>query len=495
MIRGNFREAFIFGKSSDNLSIQIGSDGLRIAYTRQRGLHREVVDVAGYEIAGLKEEDIAQRINQFIKSTKIKVRTSNVNLVIPAHLAITKNIEIPSSDPKEIADIMNLQAARHTPYSREEIIIDYKVLGVYRANYTKVLLVIVTREVVHRQMNIVSKAGIGIERICFASEAAGKFISELFKISGEEFPTGLLHIDRSFSYFNIVFGGASLFTRSIPIGIQHLDEDYTRYASQFVEEMKKSLDVYRSEDIESVPQRILLLMPTNKYKGLSPFLTNTLGISAENVPFLEHLFLREKVRKMFSTASPSVFLDVIASSFESKNTEINLIPEEIKLKRAFEEKSRQILWMGFFSFSIIVVIFILIASKIAFRSIYLDKLKERSEVIHKEAKVLEEEFRNTQFIKRFLAKRGRSLEVIDRIYKNIPSKVSINDVRFVREMNSLSIKGTADSMTTIYSFVEDLSKDSLFSEVKTRYTSKRKEGDREVADFELGIKISNTEGE
>lgn len=40
-------------------------------------------------------------------------------------------------------------------------------------------------------------------------------------------------------------------------------------------------------------------------------------------------------------------------------------------------------------------------------------------------------------------------------------------------------------MAVIFSFVEDLNKSGYFREVKTRYTSKRKEGEREVADFEI----------
>ncbi len=490
MLGDNFKDAFILGESKDAISIQIGGGGLRIAHIKQKRFHREVLDIYGYDLGGLTDDDVAEKIKIFFKDTKL--RNSNIVLVIPTHLAITKNIEIPSQDPKEIADIMNLQAARHTPYAREEIIIDYKIMGVYRANYTKVLLVIVTREVIRRQMNIINKTAIEIKKICFAQETTGRFISEVFKLSNDDFPTGFLYLDSSFSYFNIVFGGNSVFARSIPIGNRHLEEDYTRYVTQFVEEIKKSLDVYRSEDIEAVPQRILLLMPTTKYKGLTPFLNNTIGITTESVSFIDYLVLREKVKKMFSTVNPSLFLDVIASSFENKNTEINLFPEEIKLKRAFEERSRQIIWMGFFSFSIIVVIFILVASKIVFRSIYLDKLKERSQVIHKEANALESKFRTTQLIKRFLIQRGYSLEIIYRIYKNLSPAITISDIRFTRETSSLSIKGTADSMTTIYSFVEDLSKDDLFKEVKMRYTSKRKEEDKEVADFEVGIKLKMT---
>ena len=86
----------------------------------------------------------------------------------PAHLTIAKNIEIPSLDPDEIKEIIDLQAGRHTPYSRGEIIIDYINIGTYRENYTKILLVIVTLSVVRRQIEILAKAGLITEKVFFA---------------------------------------------------------------------------------------------------------------------------------------------------------------------------------------------------------------------------------------------------------------------------------------------------------------------------------------
>ncbi|OPX28140.1 MAG: hypothetical protein B1H08_06500 [Candidatus Omnitrophica bacterium 4484_171] len=400
------RRASFLARHSDAVGIQIGGGGLRIVYTRQAGLHKEILDAYGYDIGGLKEDDVADKIKMFLKS--IKVKNPYAVLVIPSHLAITKNIEIPSQDPKEIADIMNLQAARHTPYAREEIIIDYKTIGTYRINYTKILLAIVTREIIRRQLNIVNKAGVEIQRVCFSSEVVGKFLSNIFKLNNDDFPSGLLYIDSSFSYFNIVFKDESIFSRSIPIGSKHFDDDYTRYAGQFVEETRKSIEVYRNEGIESVPQRIILLSAPDKYKGLASFLSSTVGIPSENTSFIDRFIIKDKAGKLFA----------------------------------------------------------------------------------KEAEELEDKFRRIQLLKRYLSQRGTFLETLDKVYKNIPPTVKVTELRFNKENESVSIKGTAGSMTTVYSFIDSLSNEELFKDIKTRYTTKRREGNKEVADFELGITLN-----
>lgn len=134
-------------------------------------------------------------------------------------------------------------------------------------------------------------------------------------------------------------------------------------------------------------------------------------------------------------------------------------------------------------------IFVFLATKLTLRRVYLDRLEERSKYIHKEAKELEEKFKKIQLIKRYLLLRGYSLEILDKIYENVPSTMRLSEIRFDKKNRFLSLKGTADSMTTIYSFVDSLSKEDCFRDVKTKYTTKRKEEDKEVADFELSVTL------
>ena len=101
---------------------------------------KEIVNLATHRIQDLSEEDVAKIIKETFK--ELQVTRPRVVGVIPSYLTITKNIEVPSRDSQEIREIINLQASRHTPYSREEIIIDYINIGAYKQNYTKVLLAV-----------------------------------------------------------------------------------------------------------------------------------------------------------------------------------------------------------------------------------------------------------------------------------------------------------------------------------------------------------------
>ena len=134
----------------DAICVSLSGDNLKLAYAKISPTRKELVDLVSYEIQGLSDEEIIKSIRSSLDS--LKLSSPDVTIIIPSHATIAKNIEIPSLDEQEIMEIVDLQAGRHTPYSREEIIVDYINIGAYRENYTKILLIIVTLNVIRRQI-------------------------------------------------------------------------------------------------------------------------------------------------------------------------------------------------------------------------------------------------------------------------------------------------------------------------------------------------------
>jgi len=126
----------------DVVCVSLSGDNLKLAYAKISPTRKELVDLVSYEIQGLSDEEITKSIQSSL--TSLRLSSPEVIIIIPSHATIAKNIEIPSLSEEEIREIVDLQAGRHTPYSREEIIIDYINIGAYRENYTKILLIIVT---------------------------------------------------------------------------------------------------------------------------------------------------------------------------------------------------------------------------------------------------------------------------------------------------------------------------------------------------------------
>ena len=106
----------------DLVGIDLSTANLKVSHVKVSPNRKELVSAVIRSTNGMTEDDISKNLLALVKELKIK--KPRYVLCVGTQLVITKNIEVPSADPKEISKIINLQAGRHTPYSREEVIVD-----------------------------------------------------------------------------------------------------------------------------------------------------------------------------------------------------------------------------------------------------------------------------------------------------------------------------------------------------------------------------------
>jgi len=465
----------------DVVCISLSGDNLKLAYARISPTRKELVDLVSYEIQGLSDEEITKSIRSSLDS--LKLASPEVIITIPSHATIAKNIEIPSLDAGEIKEIVDLQAGRHTPYSREEIIIDYVNIGAYRENYTKILLVIVTLSVVRRQIEILENANLKIEKVYFSPEMITRACANALKLGAGSVQT-LVHIDANFTDFINFAKGEVTFVRSIPIGRQHLSGEQERYQMRFVEEVKKSLETYQSEDIGPLPEEIILTGSVKEGGELQELLSKMLYMPVRFLPYLAHTPMSsEELKKSLATGQDS-FLDVIAPLINPNRARINLIPEEVRLRKKFEEKSRELVTAGVYVMTILAMLCLILISKIFFKASYLKNLNDKYDPVIQASKRLEKNFSQMRLIKRELRDRNVAIDVLAELYQLIPGDIQLNGIKFTLQ-GRFSIEGNSRTMGTVFSLIGDMEESGLFKNVESRRTTKRKEGDQEIVDFEI----------
>lgn len=470
-------------KNQDFVGIDLSTTSLKISHVRVSPPNKkEIISLVAENVTGVSDADIAKAIS--VRFHALKLKNAKIIDVLPSNLAITKNIEIPSVNPREIREIINLQAGRHTPYSREEIIVDYIDLGTYKRNYTKVLLVIVARSVVKRHFDIIEKAGVKLDRVGFAPEGFVRLSSRVFKLDAEPHPVSIIHIDDNFTDFSIAFKNKVLFVRSIPLGALHLKAEKEKSQTRFVEEIKKSFEAYQSEDIEKGTSSIVILGAVEDSQSLEVALADALHLQVKSLSYLKNLLLSAEALKNAASLASVSFLNSIAPIMSLDELKLDLVPQEIKLKKSFAERARDLVKTGIFSFIIFVLLFSLFISRIYFRGLYLKKLETKFALLDKDAKALEAKFSKIMLVKSYLSGRGFSLEILTELYKLVPLEMELVEIKFDGQ-GKLSIKGTAESMSVVFALVDSMEKSEFFADVKTKYTTKRKEGKKDVSDFEI----------
>ncbi len=465
------------------VAIDLSGYNLKIAQMGFSAARREILNLATHDVRNLSEDDIAKIIRETLK--EFQIVKPKVLAVIPSFLTITKNIEIPSRDPQEIREIINLQASRHTPYSRDEIIIDYIDIGVYKQSYSKVLLVIVTRSLIRRQLEILDRAGLVVERMAFAPEGVSYILSKSLRLTSQEFPAGVIHIDEGFTDFMIIWKDEVIFIRNIPIGTQHFLGEIEKYESKFVEEVRKSLEAYASEDIEGTPSRFFLTGAIDSLRYLTDKLNDALHISIKSLLYFDYLSLSQRAMKIGSLNSNRLsFLNTITCLLSWDEMKLDLLPDETKLEKAVQRRAREIIKTGILIMTVFILIYCILIGKIYLESSYLKEISSRYDSIHKEAQKLEANFTNNRMVRNLLSGRGYSLEVLIEFYKALPLSIQISFIKFDAK-GTFSVEGTGESMAAVFSFVDNLGESFYFRKVETRYTRKRKQAQKDLTDFAL----------
>ncbi|MEK6567539.1 MAG: PilN domain-containing protein [Candidatus Omnitrophota bacterium] len=475
-------------KTGELVSLSLGNS-LTIASTTASLSKKEISGIFSKNINSLNDDEISKIIKEGF--TELKIKNPKIICVITSQLAITKNIEIPSTDPQEIKEIINLQAGRHTPYAREEIIVDHINIGTYKNSYTKILLVIVARAAVKRHYEILAKIGLKPEKVFFAPEALGLASSKMLKVESDNSPLSLVHVDETVTDFTVIFKRKPLFIRSIPIGIQSFELDKDKNELRFADELKKSIESYQSEGIADVPSRFILTGAIEKLSGLSEVLSNS-RVPLKTTAYLGGFHLYPEALKSLSLAPRVSFLNVIAGLFFSDELKVDLVPEEVRLARALEERGRELIKIGIFVLAVFVLVFFILLSNIFFKSAYLKNLDVRYAPMIGESEKLEKDYARVSTIRHYLENRGYSLEVLTELHRLTPLEIALTDIR-LDEQRKFSIKGTAEAMSVVFSFVDNMEKSSYFKDVKTKYTTKRRDGLKEFTDFEITAAIDRGE--
>lgn len=474
-------------KSRDVVGVEMDEHHLKLVHLVQKGIRREFSNLLVHPVRGLSDDQILMQISQTLQQWK--AADARAFLTVPLPLVITRNIEIPSQEPEEIKEIVNLQASRHTPYARAEIIVDMINLGVVRDRYSKILLVIVPKETVNRQIQIVDRSGLRLERVIFPPEAIATASAKMAGRDAEEGAYALLHMDYAFTSFVVVDAGRIVFVRGIHIGASHLIEDRAVTLDRFQDELEKSMETYHADEVGAPPKTLLLTGVLQPLSELDESLSETLHMKTRRVPHLDYFHMSEAAKSAAGNAKNVSFLNLLAPIAMFDRLKVDLTSEEKKLKLQLERRARAMLKTGVLVMVLFSLIFVDVTSKIAFKRAYLKQITKHYLPIRDGARQLEQMLAKTELVKSYLVSRGNSLKALTELYDVTPLDIRISEIRYDEASQKFSVKGTSSVMSSVFGFVSDLEKSMIFKNVKTRYVTSRQEAGRDVADFEINCLI------
>jgi Tfp pilus assembly PilM family ATPase len=260
---------------------------------------------------------------------------------LPRQLVTVRMIDLPSEDPAEIDDMVDLQVGKQTPYSRDEIVYDYKFLGSARPGYATVMLAIVQRSVVRQVYYAFEEAGLEVERVTVSTEAVANWSTKGRKAAG---CTALLDVDSYFSDFMVIQDGAIVFSRSILAGADHLGDEHS--VARLVKEVRNSLEVFRSEHSGGAVSGISISGVAGALPAVFEGLKSA-GLKCSLVDAVKDLKRPPKTDSAASAGMKQVSMSaLVGMSIAPGMLEFNLVPDSIAVRRNLMKKAYGLTGMG-----------------------------------------------------------------------------------------------------------------------------------------------------
>jgi len=395
---------------------------VRLSMKRSRATLEKAVTCPIPEPRG--ETDIVEVLRELIADEKI--RCHELAISVPRNEITTRIIALPSSDVREIHQMVQLEVEELVPYSANELEVDEAVLEQLPDGSSKVLVAIVHKDVVERQTALLGGAEIEPARVgvsCFALYNAFMFGGG----ASSESPVALLDVSDLGTDILIASEGRVLFTR----GVAHLRAP-SATADQIAAELRSSLEAYSRETGAATVERALLSGHIGKSDEVARRLTDALGVRVEEADFVAQACDVEGTGSRYA-----VQVGLALSVLRKPALDLNLMPRQLREQKRGKERRKAQLTIVALGALVLLLAYLVLNSRMADKRRFIKFLDERIAQMEAPANVVKERKTRVEAIRAQLSKKNSALEVLGKIHELVPEGLVLEEVTFVRDKNIL----------------------------------------------------------
>jgi len=423
----------------------------------------------------IDDKKLTEKLNQIFN--KLEYEHNPVIVSLPRQKVTCRYLKVPTQAPKEIDNIVILQAPRYLPYPANELITGYQVISTEKGGYTNINLVIVHKDVVQRYLDILRNINIKDAAISLSSYGLCNLYS--YMEPGEPQTVMLIDIDPPEIELLITSGGKFLFSRSFKIRGQQ------DWQSLLVEEINKSQDAYLKEIGGKAPGKIIIFGPSAKSQEFKEALSKQVSIGTKTPPYWEGVSASEGFLNSIANINNSL-ANLIGMGLKDVPNSLNLLPRVIKEEHKKIILQRERLRLISFISGIILIFGLGMAKNLDNKSKYLVRLKAELNKIENEAKSLEGIEKRFKLLEERSDKKSSGLEIFYQLHQITPNQISLANFIY-EEDNQVALRGQTAELNSVFEFVSQLEKAAAFKNfnIKVRYATKKQTQSGEIIDFEI----------
>lgn len=249
------------------LGIDIGASAIHLVELAAPGWPLQVRHVASEPLpAGTlrdaciaQPEAAAEALQRALRSSGTRLR--DAALALPSGAVMKKRVSLPDLlHEDDLEAEVDAEAAAGLPFPREEIGIDYAVLGpsAGQPGYVDVMLVAARRERIDERVDLATAAGLRPRIVGLESEALMAVIclAEAARSGGGQLLVAALQVDAERSRCLFALGDELLFERELGPGLSRRDADL---CEQVCQEFTRAVQLFCASTNHPQPARVYLL--------------------------------------------------------------------------------------------------------------------------------------------------------------------------------------------------------------------------------------------
>ncbi len=402
-----------------------------------------------------------------------------VIVVLSRNKMTVRKIELPSRDSHEIEQMLGLHVIRQVPYAKEEIIWGYQNLGFDGISNSRILLGIAHRDILKNIFNAFLTLNILPDKMLLSSQGVIHYISEFLK-DKSLLQSNCLVLDIDYNSSDLMLVNKHQLNSSVAIsqGAEQLNTE--EELLRFIAELKQALLASRNDLSQQKSPVILLTGVIEKNKNLKELLENELSLKAKIITFSD----KENLALPSQELS---FASVLGFAYQQKKEDISFILPEAQVKKEIKVKMQQLLIFGVcltYIFTILGLIFFLRLHQL---QSYRDRLMREVNRLKEKTGALMDIEQKITITKQYTDPKQSVLNYLHELTRICPDAITLTSFYWSTQ-KGLVIRGYADQMPDIFSFVSLLENSKVFKGMQARSTRRRKIKDKEIVEFEIGPK-------
>ncbi|MCA9402162.1 MAG: pilus assembly protein PilM [Candidatus Omnitrophica bacterium] len=459
---------------------------VRARYVRGQG-QLTALDVR--HVNGDTDADLLPALREFARHKAVK--GGGAYLVLPRHLAILKVIRLPSQEERELRQMAEIQISSQTPYTTDEVEYDVQVISRDEEGYTKVLLIVIPKDVTERFIELAEQARIALAGITISSIGLLgwlRYQAGRTRVEAKS-PLALCNIDLNHTEICFIENKRLIFSRNVNVGLSELRSS----PDELIQQIALSIKYYESEKMGGPLSRFVVVSGQRDLQEFIGQLEGQLQMPCESIAPTDGVNLPRHLRQTVLEEESGLTLTApLGIHFADRKQVVNLLSSSIRASKQNKVLKRELIKLFVCGMLLYATALFVWSIRLSEKEKQVERLRSAVSELDPQIDEAKRKMRLIEYFDQYVDGRIFVPEVMGQLAKLVPEDISLNSL-YLNERCVFTIQGYAQTREALNDFQARLVNEPMFRKVNLEFATSRRIFTMQVTDFKFTASLCDEE--